>query len=352
MSLKKNSAKKPREKTFSVADILMVLGFLALGYSTFMGTKLLTGDFTDAVIAAAATLGGSMLFLWIICMAKKAHNHRQAWLVLELAMIVVFVCIFFVFTDRARHYHYITTVKDNLHKEAVDDRDEILSLFGQYEKQEKDDMGTIYNSMKALPTDRQLYANEETAKLLNEWEGENTIKPGGYYSNNELKSAAQSYYDVLDKHVLFGENYNKIKNEYTKRLNEITNSIGNSNDYGQYHAYAMSLSKVYETLAAELTALSAKDQKYELEYNYGSGRLQALPLHKVYTAKTDNLKFIRHFDGTSRSKAAGWWYTAAILLLIMCSYFATKRSRRVTVLSNGLFNRKKSFTQDGGIDIC
>lgn len=341
--------KKPKEKTFSVADILMVTGFVILAYTTYMGTRLLTGDFTGSVVTAIIVVAVCMLLLWIICKAKKAHNHRNAWMIFEIIMVVVFAGLFLALTVNARHYVYIMSVGDSLQNDAEHDRDAIFALFDQYESQEKEDMGSIYNNIKALPTYTNLYADQETADRLKEWEGEHTIEPGKSYSQDELNSAAQAYYDVLEKHVLLGGSYKNLKSEYTAQLDALMSSIKNGSDYGQYHNMAHNLGKKYEDLAESLTSLSARKQKYLLSQN--GGRLTSKQLGRTYTA-TEPMQLKKHFDGSAKSTAAGWWYTLGALIFIMCGYFATRRSRRITVMSDGLLRKKKSFTHDGGIDIC
>ena len=107
----------------------------------------------------------------------------------------------------------------------------------------------------------------------------------------------------------------------------------------------------YSKIAGELSALSSRPQKYILEGMYNK-TIKSRPLAKTYEADTDALELPAFFNGKKKSTAAGWWLTCGMLFFILCAYFATPRSRRVTVLSNGILNRKKNYTNDGGIDLC
>lgn len=348
---KKAKSAPTKEKTFTVADILMVLGFVALAITTYLGTKLLTGDLMESIITSAVVVGANALLLWIICTAKKAHNHRQGWMLVEVLALVTFIILFFfLFTERARHFEYMTNMRDRLYTAATHDKGEILGLFAQYEEQEKRDMGTIYNSMKRLPANRTLYMDAETQERVKTWEGKNALKHKQEYTSYQLNKAAADYNGVLENNVLFGPQYRNLRAAYTLKLDSVVNSIERGTDYGDYHTMAMNMENHYTNLAKDLTALSGRgDLKFEM-YSDGNSVHSRL-LSRTYEANPENLQLHKYFDGEARATAAGWWYTAAVFCLILCAYFATKRSRRVTVMT-GFFKNKGSFTNDGGIDIC
>ncbi|MDE6010053.1 MAG: hypothetical protein K2F87_01205 [Muribaculaceae bacterium] len=349
---KKAKRADTKEKTFTVADILMVLGFVALAITTYMGTKLLTGDLMESIITSAEVVGASALLLWIICTAKKAHNHRQGWMLVEVLTLLTFIILFFsLFTERARHFEYMTNMRDSLYIAATHDKEEILGLFTRYEQQEKTDMGTIYNSMKSLPVNRSLYMDAETRERVKTWEGKNALKHNQVYTSYQLNKAAGDYIGVLENNVLFGPQYRNLKATYTDKLDSVVKSFERGTDYGKYREMATLMKETYyPKVAKELSALSGKgDLKFEM-YSDAYGVHSRL-LSRTYEANPDNLQLNSYFDGKARATAAGWWYTAAVFCLILCAYFATKRSRRVTVMT-GFFKNKRSFTNDGGIDIC
>lgn len=341
--------KKKKEGSYTVGDLLTVVGFVILMFATYLGCKLLSGNFTEAIVTTAIVTAVCVLFVWLLCTAKKAYNHRQAWMWTEYTLLVVFVVVFFVATGWARHFQYITTVKDQLHTDAIEDRETILGIFATYEAQEKADMGEIYNSIKSLPTYETLGADEETKERLLAWKGENSLKWDRSYSQDELNHAAQAYDEVL-QYALMGPQYRALRSAYTEKVDSVVNSISDAK-YDDYHAASKRLALYYDGAAEELTRLSASRAKYELNMEYGLLTSHQMP--REYTADTDELKLQSHFDGTPHATTAGWCYTAGVLLLVLCPYFATRRSRRVTALSGGFFGRKKrTFTNDGGIDIC
>ena len=311
-----------------MGDLLTVVGFVILMFATYLGSKLLSGNFTEAIVTTAIVTAVCVLFVWLLCTAKKAYNHRQAWMWTEYTLLVVFVVVFFVATGW---------------------KETILGIFAAYEAQEKADMGEIYNSIKSLPTYETLGADEETKERLLAWKGENSLKWDRSYSQDELNQAAQAYDEVL-QYALIGPQYRALRSAYTEKVDSVVNSISDAK-YDDYHAASRRLALYYDGAAEELTRLSASRAKYELNMEYGLLTSHQMP--REYTADTDELKLQSHFDGTPHATTAGWCYTAGVLLLVLCPYFATRRSRRVTALSGGIFGRKKrTFTNDGGIDIC
>lgn len=349
MSIRKKT-KMEKEKTYTVADLLVVLGFLVLIYSIYIGTKLLSGDFMEAVITAGVVAGTCVLFLWLLCMAKKAYNHRQAWRVLEWVILILFAAFFFISTKNARHFQYIISIKEELHTNAISDKNKIIALFDAYEESEKRDIGRIYNSIKALPAYETIYADANTKKRLAAWKGDKTIKIGKYYTQDELNDAAQAYSKVLMDGVLLGPRYQALREAYVVKLDTIVNSIRKGIGYGEFYSMSKKLMTYYTDVAAELTGFSAREQKYELTVHNGILTSKAMP--NTYKADSESLQLRTHFNGTSQSTNVGWIYTAIAFCLILCPYFATHRSCRVTVLNGSIFSRKKSFTNDGGIDIC
>ena len=183
------------------------------------------------------------------------------------------------------------------------------------------------------------------------------IRPNvSIYKVREAKSfypfASLPYHPLKSAIALFLAEflYRALRSAYTEKVDSVVNSISDAK-YDDYHAASKRLALYYDGAAEELTQLSASRAKYELNMEYGLLTSHQMP--REYTADTDELKLQSHFDGTPHATTAGWCYTAGVLLLVLCPYFATRRSRRVTALSGGIFGRqKRTFTHDGGIDIC
>lgn len=349
--------KNKKEKTFSIADILMVCGFVALLFSTYMGSMLLTGNFTEAVITTVAVMGISILFLWLIITAKKAHNHRQAWLITEFTLVVAFVFLFIgILTNRSRHYIYMTSQKETLHNDALHDKGVIMSLFDKFERTEKNSIDEINLSFKAIPSYTKLYSNDDKTKdRISTWKGSGKVKPlvlGEGYSQAQINAWADYYQKkVLNPNIL--EDASKLKDEYMEQIDSIISSIESGSDYGKYYSMSKQLQLIYSDAADQLTELSKNETKYRINAN--GGELTSQSVSTSYHADDSELRLSSHFNGVPQYTKGGWWFSIALLLLISISYLAARRSRRVTVLSSGflgLFRKRKSVTNDGGINIC
>ena len=225
MTIKKNKNATKKEKTVSVADILMVIGFVVLAFTTYLGSKLLTGDIGRAIITTIVVLGIAGLLLWVLCTAKKAQNHRQAWMIVEGVSLIVFVGVFFLATGEARHFLYVSENKAQLKQKAEADREKVMALFDNYRKSESQDISAIYNAIKALPADQALYFDNDTRKRLEEWAGDKSIKSGRSYSRAYINSAALDYQKVMNA-ILVGKSFDELKNKYKEHLDKIVKSLG------------------------------------------------------------------------------------------------------------------------------
>jgi len=347
MSNKKKTQSKG--KSFSVADILMVIGFMTLAFTTFLGSKLLYGDLIRAAFTMLLIVLLTALFLWLLCTAKKAQNHRRNWMIVEAVSLVIFVVFFLTVTGESRHFMYVFENKTELSKKAQEDCDKMINLFEKYEQQEKAHISKIKESINSIPPHVTVYADSETKSRLKQWKGKHTIKSGRSYWPESIKAAANDYEKVL-KGLLLGDDYATFREEYKRKINKIVSSVDKGADYDEYYEDARLFCEYYEDIAKELTRLSNLPQKYNLTNRNGTLRSEMLS-HK-YEANEQDLGLPEYFNGVKQSTAIGWILTCGMLFFILCAYFATSRSRRVTVLSGGFLKGRKNLTNDGGIDLC
>lgn len=352
------SAKKKnkREKTISIADIMMVVGFLALAFTTFMGSMLLTGQVSTAIIITLIVIGISVLAIWGLFMAKKQYNNRSLWMVAEFLILAVFVVGFMLLlTVHSRHFFYIHSQNDNLYQDAVSDKATILGLFDEFEERESHDISSIEGNLRHLPVGVDLYAGDDaTKKRLSRWKGSDKVKPvkpGNSYTNDQLNKWAGYYADRVLRPNLLQEG-GRVRAVYENKLDSMISSIqAGGFNYAGYYRMSKQFADIYNQAADKLTALSHDESKYEVKSTY-RGEITTKLMPREYKADSDRLMLRRHFSGESKYTAAGWWWSAAILIFVLMAYFCAPRSRRVTAMSGGLFRRKKNITNDGGIDIC
>lgn len=344
--------KEKSNKSVSIADILMVLGFLALGASTFLGAQLLKDDFTMSAIICAAVLVGTALLLWVLCIAKQQKNYRSTWFVVEMLVLVVFIGGFVYATGYGRHFQYITSIKNELVDAAQNDANTIKGLFAEYESREKSDIADIQNSVNHIPNNVKIEAKDyATQEKLDNWVGnsDEVLKSRQSYSTYALNRIASSFATLLEDDILLGTKYHSLKLKSEARLDSLVYTMKNGANYYDYYSIAKTFKKDNKDVAENLTGLSNHPMKFEINASRVNDRTYISAYEKGNTYESDDktMQLIKYFDGKMKATITGWALTALLLFLVLCAYFAAPRSRRVTALSRGKFS-----SADGGIDIC
>jgi hypothetical protein len=342
------ASNKKKEKSISVADILMTIGFVLLTYSTFLGVQLLQGDYTTSFLITGGIIIGTALLLWVIYTAKGKNNYRQAWLKTEIVGIVLFTGLFIWGTGYGRHYLYIVSIKEDLYKVAQKDIAKIDKLFQDYEKTEENDINDIRGNIKGLPRNikYQVEKNDTTTtNALGKWAGDDKITVGGVYNQSQLDSIAKKFESLL-KDILLGDKYNDYKNSKKESLQKILQDIKSGRGHSSYYQSANYINDKYPEIAKQLTEYSSHEMKFTIKSVNNTAIVKVYRKPETYQANS-KMEFIKMFDGKKKSTPTGWLLTFIIWLLILCEYFAAPRSRRVTALTgNGKFEQN-----DDGIEI-
>lgn len=338
-------------KSVTIADILTVIGFLGILFTTFMGSMMLTGVLSDALISCAALLCGGILFLWLLAVAKKASNNRQAWFITEMALLVAFVALFAVFTSQSRHFLYMYSQQETLKRHAMADRTKMLQLIEDFKDNESKVIKDIYRNYTANISESVKY-NPGNSREIGKWKrADVAVAPdtiGGMYEFRDVTAFAKSREKYLKEQLLI-EGADSIKRYAEEQLESIVAKLESQDGFENYHKLARDYVNLYTHIGDELTELSKSQLKFKVRV-VGNTLIEESVGGEDYTTNPDNLLLPAYFNGKARSTNAGWYFTAAMLLLIITSYLAVKRSRRVTAMSGGIFSGRKSQSKTGGIN--
>lgn len=321
-----------KNKTFTIATIVSIIGLALLGVGTYLGHSFISGgEMNNDIIYAACVVAISAILLSILIKARKAENDLTKWKIFEYLMLAVYLAFAAIagYLGGAGHLVEIMTHKTELRQMAKSDVAYINDVIENYSHYENI---AIESTCKGL-TNSIAYGSTRTDDL-NDFFFTDSIIP--------TKDGIESYKNLL-KEELLGDDFNEIIYLGTAALDSIQQTIDSWNLL-KLPVQAKRLEAVASEICSELEELR-EDYVYNLpkiESTYYGYDITGYYTEDDSYELVGGLSFYNAISRDKKLGATAWAVIVLLNFLILLPYLTT---RRTTVLRNRITEN------DGGIII-
>jgi hypothetical protein len=292
------------QSKFSLADVLTLLAALAFSFVCFLGTNFYTlGNITQSLVVAAIIFVLMVITAFSAKLLKRASRNFKTCFIWEMIFLVLFTgqTAFFAYSPFP-HYFVVSEQKTEVQSKLATSITQAENMFAEYEKYAKNR--------------ENLYKNQ-----LNSVVSAKNINPGEYaeygFENNGIADSKQIENKMFTLHAeLFPSNFLDMKHVDSTWLAHARKIVNSWKPIGIV-SVVNEVEKNSNDWLNELIKLSAYRGKGEQADNF------------AYRLSFDDVK--KHFNVFGKPVLLSVGLTVATYLLMLLSYFITKRSTKSSI---------------------
>lgn len=193
---------KSKSNNISIANVLAVIGVVALGVLTYLGRAFISGgEMGISILWAVGVMAIATALLVIMIKAKGVETNFGMWRVFEISALVLYLGFAVLTAKTAVHFFVINDNKDKIKECALHDVEALkklnsnyLEAFGMAENED--------NAVAAAKKDINDYWNQNIQSLVDGWEAKIDNWSLFHITGmaKEISSCYEDFYGVLEKY--------------------------------------------------------------------------------------------------------------------------------------------------------
>lgn len=211
----KQKEKKQSSGGVSLANLISIVGLVALGVFLYLGKAYSDGNKGMSLLFA---IGLSALFaclLWLMIHAKGVDNDFKKWRFVEYTSLGMYVIVAIFSCSIISHFFSVNSQADALKIAANTDIEEIYTIVKDFHEREKEALNITVVGMRNAVNMRDFSANDRNLK---DFFSENSITP----DIESIKTFRELWESRIEKITREGKNYREV---WLKRLDIIKNQV-------------------------------------------------------------------------------------------------------------------------------
>lgn len=229
---------KSKSNNISIANVLAVIGVVALGVLTYLGRAFISGgEMGISILWAVGVMAIATALLVIMIKAKGVETNFGMWRVFEISALVLYLGFAVLTAKTAVHFFVINDNKDKIKECALHDVEALKKLNSNY--LDAFDMAGKNGNAVADAIDRtERYWNDNIQSLVDGWEAKidnwSLFHIAGMAK--EISSCYEDFYGELEKYkngiTIKWDNYNIDLNPQPMQFGEMLKSISGTSVLG------------------------------------------------------------------------------------------------------------------------
>jgi energy-coupling factor transporter transmembrane protein EcfT len=302
------------QSKFSLADVLTLLAALAFGFVCFLSTNFYTlGNITQSIAVAAITAVVLIVTAFSAKLLKRTSGNFKTCFILEIISLVLFTGLtaFFAYSPFP-HYFAVSEQKTKIQSKLTESITQAENMFAEYEKYANNRENLYKNKLRSVAAAKNI----------------NPHKYAEYgFEANSVANSKQIDNKMFTLHAeLFPSNFLEMKQVDSTWLANARNIVNSWKPIGIVNV-VNEVEKNSTEWLNELVQFSAYRGKGEQAKNF------------VYSLSFDDAK--EHFTVLGKPALLSIGLVVLAYLLMLLSYFITKRSTKSTISRGGNSGNRK-----------
>ncbi len=229
---------KSKSNNISIANVLAVIGVVALGVLTYLGRAFISGgEMGISILWAVGVMAIATALLVIMIKAKGVETNFGMWRVFEISALVLYLGFAVLTAKTAVHFFVINDNKDKIKECALNDVEALKKLNSNY-LDAFDMAGKNGNAVAAAIEGTESYWNDNIQSLVDGWEAKidnwSLFHIAGMAK--EISSCYEDFYGVLEKYkngiTIKWDDYTIDLNPQPMQFGEMLKSISGTSVLG------------------------------------------------------------------------------------------------------------------------
>ena len=298
-----------------LANAFSVVGFCLLAVATFFGHFYLSlGALSGSILWAALVVAIGLFLLYLLVVVKQKDTDLRRWHVVEGILVGIYVAFAVLTVKWPLHFVSVLTNKTELQSAGREDVQSLQRMIADYEQFECEAIDRTYMGLMG-------YLNCQS------------VSPEAkvWLNNMKIECSEESIERFLNKtqrEPLLGKSYSGMKqtwDEQTRRLGGVVESWS----LFRLPYFVTEVKQTGAQMAKALTELSASAQLPVMSLN--GSRLEMAESNQVLEAVAAECQLAKKIQTVHYGCVWGWLVWLVLHLLILLSYFLTRRSDRVSI---------------------
>lgn len=193
---------KSKSNNISIANVLAVIGVVALGVLTYLGRAFISGgEMGISILWAVGVMAIATALLVIMIKAKGVETNFGMWRVFEISALVLYLGFAVLTAKTAVHFFVINDNKDKIKECALHDVEALKELKGNYSQMFQAAEQNGYDVKQAID-DTDYYWDNNIQSLVDGWEAKIDNWSLFHITGmaKEISSCYEDFYGVLEKY--------------------------------------------------------------------------------------------------------------------------------------------------------